>query len=82
MEDKNILNEDINEVLTDSEATVADAVSVDTNAADTEAPLDKNVKLMSPMQMVMRRFFRSKLSIVGLVMIGSLFLFSFVGPLV
>ena len=52
------------------------------DSEDTEVPLDRNVKLMSPMQMVMRRFFRSKLSIVGLVMIVSLFLFSFVGPLV
>ncbi len=49
---------------------------------DTETPLDKNLKLMSPTRMVVRRFFRSKLSIVGLVMIVSLFLFSFVGPLV
>ncbi|MBR3779382.1 MAG: ABC transporter permease [Clostridia bacterium] len=31
--------------------------------------------------MVMRRFFRSRLSIVGLIMVISLFLFSFVGPL-
>lgn len=51
-------------------------------AVDTEIPLDKNVKLMSPTRMVVRRFFRSKLSILGLVMIISLFLFSFLGPLV
>ena len=50
--------------------------------AEEEELHENNVKLMSPMQMVMRRFFRSKLSIVGLVMIVSLFLFSFVGPLV
>ena len=49
---------------------------------DTEAPLDKHVRLMSPTQMLLRRFFRSKLSIIGLVMIVSLFLFCFVGPLV
>ncbi len=49
---------------------------------DTEAPLDKNVRLMSPSRMVVRRFFRSKLSIIGLVMVIGLFLFSFVGPLV
>ena len=47
---------------------------------DTEAPLDKNLRLMSPGMMVVRRFFRSKLSIVGLVMVISLFLFSFLGP--
>lgn len=44
--------------------------------------LDKNVRLMSPTRMVVRRFFRSKLSIVGLVMIVALFLFCWVGPLV
>lgn len=47
---------------------------------DTEAPLDKNVRLMSPTQMLLRRFFRSKLSIVGLIMVVSLFLFCFLGP--
>ncbi len=51
-------------------------------AADNETPLDKNVRLMSPTQMLVRRFFRSKLSIIGLVMVISLFLFCFVGPLV
>ena len=52
------------------------------DAASTEVPLDKNVRMMSPTRMVMRRFFRSKLSIVGLIMVIGLFLFSFVGPLV
>ena len=48
---------------------------------DTEVPLDKNIKLMSPTRMVVRRFFRSKLSVIGLIMVISLFLFSFAGPL-
>ena len=47
-----------------------------------EVPHEKTVRLMSPTRMVVRRFFRSKLSIVGLIMVVSLFLFSFVGPLV
>ncbi|MCD8205432.1 MAG: ABC transporter permease [Clostridia bacterium] len=47
---------------------------------DGETPLDKNVKLMSPARMVARRFFRSRLSIAGIVMIVALFLFSFLGP--
>ena len=47
---------------------------------DTEVPLDKNLRLMSPGMMVVRRFFRSKLSIIGLVMVIGLFLFSFLGP--
>ena len=54
----------------------------DISHVDTETPLDKNVKLMSPTRMVMRRFFRSRLSIVGLCMVIGLFVFSFLGPLV
>ena len=43
--------------------------------------LNDRVKVLSPGQMVMKRFFRSKLSIVGLVTLVALFLFSFIGPL-
>lgn len=42
--------------------------------------LDRNVKLMSPTRMVLRRFFRSKLSVIGLIMVIGLFVFSFLGP--
>ena len=45
-----------------------------------DVPLDKNVKLMSPGRMVARRFFRSKLSIIGLVILVVLFLFAWFGP--
>ena len=34
-----------------------------------EVPHEKTVRLMSPTRMVVRRFFRSKLSIVGLIMV-------------
>ena len=51
-------------------------------AVDTETPLDKNVRLMSPNQMLIRRFFRSKLSILGMIMVIGLFVFCFLGPLV
>ena len=51
-------------------------------AVDTDVPLDRNIRMMSPTQMLLRRFFRSKLSILGLVMVISLFLFCFAGPLV
>ncbi|MBO4937756.1 MAG: ABC transporter permease [Oscillospiraceae bacterium] len=57
-------------------------VQAEPEVVDTEVPLDKNVRLMSPTRMVVRRFFRSKLSILGLIMVISLFLFSFVGPLI
>lgn len=50
--------------------------------ADTDKALDRNVRLMSPTRMLLRRFFRSKLSIVGIVMLASLFVFSWIGPLV
>jgi len=56
--------------------------AVEENVEDTEEPLDKNVRLMSPTMMVVRRFFRSKLSIIGLIMVIGLFIFSFAGPLI
>ncbi len=39
-------------------------------------------KEMSPLRLVLRRFFRSKLSIVGIVMVVLLFVFSFLGPVI
>ncbi|MDE7395052.1 MAG: ABC transporter permease [Clostridiales bacterium] len=53
-------------------------------AIETEAatPLDENVKTLSPFRLVLKRFFRSKLSIVGLSIIIFLFLFSFLGPVI
>lgn len=39
-------------------------------------------KEISPIRMVLRRFFRSKLSIVGIVMLVFLFAFSFLGPVI
>ena len=55
---------------------------VSSTVADTETPLDKNVRLMSPGRMLLRRFFRSKLSITGLIMLISLFVFCWAGPVV
>ncbi len=43
---------------------------------------EETYKEMSPMRLILRRFFRSKLSIIGLVMIVVLFLFSFLGPVI
>ena len=37
-------------------------------------------KEMSPAQMVARRFFRSRLSLVGVIMLVALFVFAFAGP--
>jgi peptide/nickel transport system permease protein len=47
-----------------------------------DEPHEKNVRLMSPSRMVLRRFFRSKLSVVGLCLLVGLFLFCWLGPLV
>lgn len=43
--------------------------------------LTDRVRVLSPGMMVAKRFFRSKLSVIGLVTLIVLFLFSFVGPL-
>ncbi|MDE7454453.1 MAG: ABC transporter permease [Clostridia bacterium] len=43
--------------------------------------LADSVRVISPWRMVMRRFFRSRLSIVGLSMLIVLFVFVFIGPL-
>ena len=57
---------------------LCETVEVEKPVEDT--PLDKNVKLMSPGRMVARRFFRSKLSLVGLVMVVGILLFCWLGP--
>ena len=79
MEEKN--NFEYTELSLEAVESVSTQPAIE-NTEEKDVPLDRNVKLMSPWQMVVRRFFRSKLSIVGLVMIVSLFLFSFLGPLV
>ena len=42
--------------------------------------LTDRAKVLSPGMTVLKRFFRSKLSVIGLVTIIALFLFSFLGP--
>ena len=71
------------EVLSQTEEIVEEAVETEEVLAtqeDSETPLDKNIKLMSPTRMILRRFFRSKLSVAGLIMLASLFLFCWMGP--
>ncbi len=75
MDMKNEINVEENQILSTEE--VEENVSEIKQADDS---IEKNVRLMSPGRMVMRRFFRSKLSIVGLVMLIALFLFCFLGP--
>ena len=61
-----------------AEETVAEEVAV--SEEETKSIAD-SVKALSPTRLVLKRFFRSKLSIVGLVLIICLFLFSYLGPL-
>ena len=57
-----------------------ETVSEENKTSELETPLDKNVRMMSPTQMVIRRFFKSKLSVIGLIMLAFLFVFCFIGP--
>ena len=69
------------EVAEEKPAAEAAAESVtETEKEESVESLADNVKSLSPTQLVLKRFFRSKLSIVGLVIIVFLFLFSFLGP--
>ena len=43
--------------------------------------LSDNVKTLSPAQLVLKRFFRSKLSVVGLAVLLTLFLVCFIGQI-
>lgn len=56
--------------------------NISENLEEKEAVVVETYKEMSPFQLILRRFFRSKLSIVGLILIICLFLFSFLGPVV
>lgn len=49
---------------------------------EAEAKNEETYKEMSPFKLILRRFFRSRLSVVGLVMLVFLFLFSFLGPVI
>ena len=50
------------------------------DTSDELVEVEVHYKEMSPMRMVVRRFFRSSLSLVGVVLLLSLFAFSFIGP--
>ena len=73
-----------NELLNNEKVDIApDTMPEDNvNVEPSDEPIDKNVRLMSPARMVLRRFFRSKLSVVGMCLLVGLFLFCWVGPLV
>ena len=74
MENNEILN---NEKIDQTSDTV---IEENAKVESANEPFDKNVRLMSPARMVLRRFFRSKLSVVGLCLLVSLFAFCWLGP--
>ncbi|MDE6868119.1 MAG: ABC transporter permease [Clostridia bacterium] len=60
-------------------ATVSDKENFNDNLHGEN--LTDRAKVLSPGMTVLKRFFRSKLSVIGLVVLIALFLFSFIGPL-
>ena len=73
-----------NDALTTQEVSKENEENVETaqNADDEEESVEEiTSRTLSPGRIVLKRFFRSKLSITGLVMLIILFAFSFLGPL-
>ena len=87
MNENEILENGAAEVKNEAETAVEENVITQETVADDDSlamaddSIERNVRLMSPTRMVIRRFFRSKLSIVGLIMIVSLFALCWIGPL-
>ncbi len=80
MEDKNTEAEVLaDENATITETTVANDAQVGGDDLHGEN-LTERAKVLSPWMTVLKRFFRSKLSVIGLVTIVLLFLFAFLGP--
>ncbi len=83
------LSEDVSEMSHEApDVENSDTLSQESELTNAEASdelhgenLNDRVKVLSPGMTVLKRFFRSKLSVTGLVILIVLFLFSFVGPL-
>lgn len=64
---------------------IEETTEVETVTKEKEESVIEDVqtfKEMSPFRLILRRFFRSKLSLVGLIMLVGLFLFAFLGPVI
>lgn len=77
MEEDKIVEAEVVEETAESGAAVAVAGGDDLHGEN----LTERAKVLSPFMTVLKRFFRSKLSVIGLVTIIVLFLFAFIGPL-
>ena len=80
MPNENIREENLNTEEAEEESAPVEMTAEEIKAA--QAEMHETYKEMSPMRLIARRFFRSRLSIVGLVMIVALFLFAYMGPVV
>ena len=78
-EGNTLQTENLNEVVEDNKINNEND---ENNNNDEKDELTNTYKEMSPFKLILRRFFRSKLSIVGLVMLVGLFVFAFLGPVV
>ncbi len=77
MEEKDMLTNTTPEELAEKAEGVAE-IGVELEESEVE---ERSVRTLSPMMMVLKRFFRSKLSMTGLIILAVLFVFSFVGPI-
>ncbi len=65
-----------------AQTSAADGAAEDAPAERKLGEEEVTYKEISPLRLVLRRFFRSRLSIVGIIMIVALFVFSFLGPII
>ncbi len=80
LENNENLSASESETVLEDENTAALQNDGDNNEETEEVALSDRNKVLSPGRLVLKRFFRSKLSIIGLCMLIGLFLFCFVGP--
>ncbi len=76
------MNQEQNELEIKDVALSADGAAAVNQNNNLEEEIEETYKEMSPMRLVLRRFFRSRLSMVGIIMIAALFIFSYLGPVV
>ena len=74
-------NEKLNQPLQETEEGTATQQPAEVVEEKKEESLADRVRIISPLRLTMKRFFRSKLSVTGLALFLFLFLFSFFGPL-
>ena len=80
MKTPEMIEEEMVTVAPETEAAVAEHTELSQEELRGESLTDR-VKVLSPTATIIKRFFRSKLSVVGLVVLIVLFVFSFVGPM-